>query len=126
MVRVSLAVCVLLASAPSCPDLYSLATHGFQVPSIGGATATAAVDPGGVRVVVQFTARNPNPFPITLSSVDYTVSLQGEEVFTGTQQDPSVPEHGSRELDLTGVISAASQAYRSLRPNQSASYSTVG
>ena len=126
MVRASLAVCVLMASAPSCPDLYSLATHGFAVPTIGGATATAVTDPGGVRVTVNFTATNPNPFPITLASVDYTVSLQGEAVFTGTQTDPSVPEHGARQLDLVGIIPTSSQAYRSLRPNQSASYSITG
>jgi len=80
MLRVSLAVCVLLASVPSCPDLYSLATHGFTVPTVDGATATAAVDPAGLRVTVAFTATNPNPFPITLSAVDYTVSMQGTTV----------------------------------------------
>lgn len=126
MVRVSLAVCLLLAAAPNCPDLYSIATHGFSVPSIGGADAVAVTDPAGVRVTVHFTATNPNPYPITLSSVDYTVALQGEIVFSGTQTDPSVPEHGSRTLDLVGVISPSSQAYRSLRPNETAAYSITG
>jgi LEA14-like dessication related protein len=126
MVRVSLAVCVLLASVPSCPDLYSLATHGFTVPTVDGATATAAVDPAGLRVTVAFTARNPNPFPITLSGVDYAVSMQGETVFTGTQADPSVPEHGQSKLDLTGVVHVISPVYRTLRPGQSASYTISG
>ena len=119
MLRVSLAVCILLASAPSCPDLYSLATHGFTVPTVDGATATAAVDPAGLRVTVAFTATNPNPFPITLSTVDYTVSMQGTTVFTGTQNDPSVPEHGSSKLDLSGVINIAD-------PGQSSSYTISG
>jgi len=126
MLRVSLAVCVLLASAPSCPDLYSLATHGFTVPTVDGATATAAVDPAGLRVTVAFTATNPNPFPITLSAVDYTVSMQGTTVFTGTQNDPSVPEHGSSKLDLSGVINIADPVYRTLRPGQSSSYTISG
>ena len=126
MVRVSLAVCLLLASVPSCPDLYSLATHGFTVPTVDGATATAAVDPAGLRVTVAFTATNPNPFPITLSAVDYTVSMQGTTVFTGTQNDPSVPEHGSSKLDLSGVINIADPVYRTLRPGQSSSYTISG
>ena len=61
MVRASLAVCVLLAAAPNCPDLYSLATHGFTVPSLQAGTGTAAADPAGLRVSIQFTANNPNP-----------------------------------------------------------------
>ena len=126
MVRVSLAVCLLLASVPSCPDLYSLATHGFTVPTVDGATATAAVDPAGLRVTVAFTATNPNPFPITLSAVDYTVAMQGKTVFTGTQNDPSVPEHGSSKLDLSGVINIADPIYRTLRPGQSTSYTISG
>ena len=126
MVRVSLAVCLLLASVPSCPDLYSLATHGFTVPTVDGAAATAAIDPAGLRVTVAFTATNPNPFPITLSAVDYTVSMQGKTVFTGTQNDPSVPEHGSSKLDLSGVINIADPIYRTLRPGQSTSYTISG
>ena len=126
MVRTTFAVCVLLASAPSCPDLYSLATHGFSVPTVSVADATAALDPAGLRVTVQFTAVNPNPFPITLSSVDYQVALQGQPVFAGTQADPEVPEHGQSVLGLQGVISAASPGYRALRPGQSATYAITG
>lgn len=126
MVRASLAVCALLASAPSCPDLYSLATHGFSVPTVDAATATAVVDPAGLRVVVQFTATNPNPFPISLQSVDYQVSLQGNPVFAGTQADPEVPEHGQKALSLSGVISPSSAGYRTLRPGQTAAYAILG
>ena len=121
-----MAVCLLLASAPSCPDLYSLATHGFSVPTVSAANATAALDPAGLRVTVQFTAANPNPFPIALTSVDYQVALQGQPVFAGMQSDPQVPEHGQSVLELKGVISSASPGYRSLRPGQSASYAITG
>jgi late embryogenesis abundant protein len=126
MVRASLAVCVLLGAAPSCPDLYSLATHGFSVPTVDAATATAALDPAGVRITVQFTARNSNPFPISLSSVDYQVSLQGQPAFAGTQSDPQVPEHGSATLALDGVIETAAPMYRTLRPGQSVPYTISG
>src|SRR5438067_2012480 len=85
-----------------------------------------AADPAGLRVTVAFTATNPNPFPITLSAVDYTVSMQGTTVFTGTQNDPSVPEHGSSKLDLSGVINIADPVYRTLRPGQSSSYTISG
>src|SRR3954466_8501499 len=83
MVRASLAVCLLMA-APSCPDLYSLATHGFIVPALAAPTGTATPDPAGVRVDIRLTADNPNPFPLSLSSVDYTVALGGQAVFAGT------------------------------------------
>src|SRR6185295_20398380 len=92
MVRSSLAVCVLMA-APSCPDLYSLAIHGFEVPALAAPTGTATSDPGGVRVDIRLTADNPNPFPISLSGVDYQVLLQGQPVFAGSAADPELPEH---------------------------------
>lgn len=124
--RASLAACALLASAPSCPDLYSLATHGFSVPTLDASTATAAVDPAGLRVRVQLIAHNPNPYPIALTGVDYQVSLQGQPVFSGTQADPAVPEHGQKTLGLEGVIDLRSAAYRSLRTGQPASYAIAG
>ena len=126
MVRVSLAVCGLLAAAPSCPDLYSLTTHGFTAPTVSGETATAAVDPGGLRVDVAFVAKNPNPFPLTVSSVDYTVRLNGEAVFTGTQYDPSISEHAQATMTLSGVIAFGSAAYKSLQPGQSTTYDISG
>ncbi|MFN2549965.1 MAG: LEA type 2 family protein [Myxococcales bacterium] len=126
MIRVSLAVCMLLAAVPSCPDLYSLATHGFTVPTVDGATATAAPDPAGLRVTVAFTATNPNPFPITLSAVDYQLVVQGKTVFAGSQADPSVPEHGTSKLDLGGVIDVRDPVYRTLSPGGSQSYTLTG
>jgi LEA14-like dessication related protein len=126
MVRVSLAVCGLLAAAPSCPDLYSLATHGFTAPTVSAATATAALDAGGVRVNVAFIAQNPNPFPLSISTVDYTVRLNGDVVFVGTQQDPSIAEHSMAIMILSGVIAYGSAAYKSLQSGQSATYDISG
>src|SRR5438128_1706130 len=106
MGRASLAVCFLMA-APSCPDLYSLATHGFAVPALAAPTGTAAPDPGGVRVDIRLTADNPNPFPLSLSGVDYAVALQGQTVFAGSAADPELPEHATGTVDLIGVVDAS-------------------
>jgi len=126
MVRASLAVCCLLASAPSCPDLYSIATHGFAVPTVDAATATSAIDPRGLRVTSRFTVHNPNSYPITLSGVDFQLSLQGQPVFAGMQADPSVPELGQATMLLTGVIPSSSAAYRTLRAGGTESYQLAG
>ena len=124
MVRASFAVCFLLA-APSCPDLYSLATHGFVVPTLDAPTGTATPDPAGVRVDIKLSADNPNPFPLSMSGVDYTVALQGTPVFAGSAADPELPEHASGTVDLIGVVDATSPTYRGLRPGQTVPY-TIG
>ena len=126
MGRVSLAVCGLLIAAPNCPDLYSLATHGFTVPSLNAANGTAAADPAGLRVNIQFTATNPNPFPISLSGVDYQVALSGEQVFAGSVADPEVAEHATSALTLTGVVDPRRAVYRTLRPAESMPYTLTG
>jgi LEA14-like dessication related protein len=126
MVRASLAVCALLAAAPNCPDLYSLGTHGFTVPTVDATSALAVPLPGGILVTVQFTADNPNPFPIALSSVDYAVTLDGQPLFAGSQADPEVPEHGKATLGLMGAIETANPAYRSLRPGETVAYRITG
>lgn len=124
--RAPLAACVLLASVPNCPDLYALATHGFEAPTVDAMSATAALDPAGLRVRIRFVAHNPNPYPIALTSVDYQVSLQGEPAFAGSQADPAVPEHGEATLHLDGLLEFRSAAYRSLRPGQTATYAITG
>jgi hypothetical protein len=125
MIRAS-ALCVLLASAPSCPDLYSIATHGFDVPTVTASSASAFPDPGGIAVTVDFTAHNPNAFPISLSGVDYQISLQGAPVFDGTQGAFEVPAQGDGKQDLKGVISRALPVYGTLIPNQTATYNITG
>ncbi|HET7789007.1 MAG TPA: LEA type 2 family protein [Myxococcales bacterium] len=125
MIRAS-ALCVLLASAPSCPDLYSIGTHGFEVPTVTASSASAVPDPGGISVTVDFTAHNPNAFPISLSGVDYRISLQGSPVFEGTQGAFEVPGQGDGKQELKGVISRTLPVYRTLIPNQTATYRIVG
>jgi hypothetical protein len=120
------AVSLLLASAPNCPDLYSLTTHGFSVPSVNASNAVAAVDPQGMRLTVLFTASNQNAFPISIDSVDYRVVLQGQPLFAGTQANLNVPEHGSSSLQFAGVAMVGSAVYATLRPGQTASYIVTG
>ncbi|HZX93858.1 MAG TPA: LEA type 2 family protein [Myxococcales bacterium] len=126
MIRSSLAVCALLASAPSCPDLYSIATHGFTVPTLDASSASAAPDPSGVAVTVQFTASNGNGFPLSLAGVDYRLRLQGVQVFDGAQTGFEVPDHGSTTQQLKGVVSPTSPVYQTLIPGQTATYTISG
>src|SRR3954454_14051123 len=122
MIRAPLALCALLASAPSCPDLYSVATHGFDVPTVQVSRTSALPDPGGVAVAVDFTAHNPNSFPISISGVDYQVALQGSPVLDGAQTAFDVPGQGEATPQLKGVISRTLPAYRSLVAGQTAAY----
>lgn len=126
MIRASLACCVVLASAPSCPDLYSAATHGFDVPTVQVAGTTALPDPGGVAVTVDFAAHNPNAFPISVSGIDYHVALQGSPVLDGAQTAFDVPGRGDATPQLKGVISRSLPAYRSLVAGQTATYTISG
>jgi LEA14-like dessication related protein len=126
MIRSSLAVCLLLAAAPSCPDLFSIATHGFAVPTLEAVGATPAPDPQGLRLTIVFSAKNPNPFPLSVSGVDYQVSVQGEQVFAGSQAGLGISEHGEGSFNLAGVVAASSTVFRSLRPGMSSSYTVAG
>jgi LEA14-like dessication related protein len=126
MIRASLALCALLASAPSCPDLYSVATHGFDVPTVQVSGTSALPDPGGVAVTVDFTAHNPNAFPLSVSGIDYRVALQGSPVLDGAQGALEVPGQGDATPQLKGVISRTLPAYRSLVAGQTATYTIRG
>ena len=126
MIRASLVFCVVLASAPSCPDLYSAATHGFDVPTVQVSGTSAFPDPSGVAVTVDFTAHNPNAFPLSVSGIDYRVALQGSPVLDGAQAAFDVPGQGDATPQLKGVISRTSPAYRSLVVGQTATYTISG
>ncbi|MGE5049457.1 MAG: LEA type 2 family protein [Deltaproteobacteria bacterium] len=126
MIRASLLLSVVLASAPSCPDLYSAGTHGFDVPTVQVSGTNALPDPGGVAVTVDFTAHNPNAFPISVSGIDYQVALQGSPVLDGAQTAFDVPARGDATPQLKGVISRTLPAYRSLVAGQTASYTISG
>ena len=127
MARASLLVCALLASVPSCPDLFSLATHGFTPPTVDMTTAMAFPDPAGLRVLVSFTAVNPNPYPIPVSGVDYVVALKGTPVYAGTEGSTSVPENGGKTtLTVTGVIAKNSPVFSTLVSGQAAAYTISG
>jgi hypothetical protein len=126
MLRAPLALSVLLASAPSCPDLYSAAAHGFDVPTLQVSGTDAVPDPAGVAVTVDFTAHNPNAYPISVSGVDYLVSLQGSPVLDGGQAGFEVEGQGDATPQLKGVISRTLPAYRSLVPGETAAYTISG
>src|ERR1041384_7063711 len=118
MTRASLALCVVLGSAPSCPDLYSAATHGFDVPTLKLSGAKAAADPGGVAITVDLTAHNPNPYPISVSGMDYHLSLQGAPVLDGALAAFDVPGQGDGTPEIEGVIGRTLPAFATLVPAQ--------
>ena len=126
MIRASPALCLLFASAPSCPDLYSVATHGFAVPTLKISGTNAAPDSGGIAIAIAFTAHNPNPYPISVSSMDYVVSLQGSPVLDGTQGAFDVPGQGDATPKIGGVISLTLAAFAALVPGQTAAYAISG
>jgi late embryogenesis abundant protein len=126
MIRAPAVLCVVLASAPSCPDLYTVATHGFDVPTVQLSGTNAFPDPGGVAVTVELTAHNPNAFPISVSGVDYQVTLQGSPVLAGAHAAFDVPAQGNATPQLEGVISRTLPAYRSLVVGQTATYAISG
>ena len=121
MIKASLAVCILLAAAPSCPDLYSLATHGFTAPTIDQTTALAAPAPGGLLVYVSLTATNPNAYPINVAGIDYTVSVNGAPLFGGSESAVSVAENGTSTVQLSGIVPV-----RGFAGGQTVSYSISG
>ncbi|HUJ28242.1 MAG TPA: LEA type 2 family protein [Myxococcales bacterium] len=105
MVRASLAVCVLMAAAPSCPDLFALTTHGFTPPTVEMTTASAAQAGNTLQVNVTLTALNPNPYPLSFAGIDWQVSVDGATVFSGQQPAISVPESGGQTtVQLAGVL----------------------
>jgi LEA14-like dessication related protein len=104
MVRAILAATMLLSSVPNCTDLYSIATHGLTAPTVTSTSATAALDPGGVRLTIVLTAQNPNDFPISMDSVDYTVSLAGAAAFEGTQEGVTIDERSTDTVTVAGVV----------------------
>lgn len=125
MVR-SLALAALIAAAPNCPDLYSLGVHGFAVPTVAARSAAALPGTSGLRVSIQFAAHNPNTFPITLSSVDYDVAIEGSPVFSGSQGDVSVANESDGIVALSGILDVRSPVFQGLRPGANAHYVLSG
>lgn len=126
MLRATLAAAFLLGSAPSCPDLYSVATHGFTMPALATEGATAVPDARGLNVAISFVARNPNPFPIEVSGIDFQVALNGSLVFAGTRDGVRVAENGSGAVDLRGSLPTSSPIFRQLQPGATQSYLVTG
>lgn len=126
MSRAVLAAVSLLASAPNCPDLYSLAAHGFAVPTISARSASAATAASGLQVVVDVGAHNPNPFPIDVTGVDFDVAVEGTPAYSGSQQGVTVTENSDAGVQLAGLLSTASPAFRALRPGATAHYALKG
>ena len=126
MVRAYALCAALVASAPSCTDLYSVATHGFAVPTTATRNATGSLVGNQLRIALDFQAHNPNDYPLTVTSVDYDVHVQEQPAFSGTQPGVSVGEHADGELRLSGAIPRNAPALANLTPGQRAPFVLSG
>ncbi|GAC1347907.1 MAG: hypothetical protein NVSMB23_27940 [Myxococcales bacterium] len=95
----------LLASAPSCPDLYSLAVRGGGVPTTNVGPARAATQGATVSVTVDVAVKNPNRFPLTLRGLEYDLAIDGAPAASGTLGRTTVAAQDGVTLPLVGVLS---------------------
>ena len=126
MFKATFAAVALLASAPNCPDLYSLAAHGFTVPTLSARSASAAPAASGIQVVVEVGAHNPNPFPIEVTGVDFDVALEGNPAWSGSQQGVTVGENAESAVQLSATLPSSSPIYKTLRPGETVRYLLTG
>lgn len=126
MLRASLLAAAILAAAPNCTDLYSVGAHGFQIPKLAVQSARADQVGQAFQVVLDFQTHNPNPYPLTVSSVDYQVTLQGVPIFSGSKPGLSVEGTSDGSVMLTGEVPFASPALTGLTPGKSATYVLSG
>jgi hypothetical protein len=73
---IALAACASLGTRPQAPEVM-----------LDGITA-AAVGPGGARARIRLAARNPNPYDLSVTSLDYMLTLDGRSVGGGTLVQP--------------------------------------
>jgi LEA14-like dessication related protein len=125
-VRAILLATGILASVPNCTDLYSVATHGLTAPVLTSPTATAASEPGGVRVTIALTAQNPNDIPIALDSVDYQVAISGTQVFSGSQEGLTVDEQTTETVHLSGVVDVSQPIFKTFHGGQTVPFTVTG
>ena len=76
LVAVALAACSSLGTRPQAPEV-----------GLDGITA-AAVGPGGARARIRLVARNPNAYDLSVTSLDYMLTLDGRSVGGGTLVQP--------------------------------------
>jgi hypothetical protein len=72
----ALAACASLGTRPQAPEVM-----------LDGITASA-IGPGGARARIRLAARNPNPYDLSVTSLDYMLTLDGRSVGGGTLVQP--------------------------------------
>lgn len=108
--RAMIAAIGLLASAPSCPDLYSLAVRGGGVPSASVGPAKAAAQSPTVTITIEVAVKNPNRFPLTLRGLEYDLAIDGAPAASGTLGRTTVDAQGALTLPLVGSLSWTTSA----------------
>lgn len=126
--RATIAAISLLAAAPSCPDLYSLAVHGGGVPTATVGAAQAATQGSTVIVTIAVSVKNPDTFPLTLRGLEYDIAIDGTPASAGTLGRTTVTAKGGITLPLAGSLSwtTSSPVLQKLATETSAQYRLTG
>jgi len=79
---------------------------GFKPPRFRAVGVTAdEISPEGVVLRFEVEAENPNKDPMPLKRAKYTLTLDGERVFTGERSpEATVRKFGTQRFDLLAVI----------------------
>jgi len=103
---------VLTSLASGCATLQQLLAASVQTPTLTFKSATLAdVSLGSATVNLSFQLDNPNPFGLSLASVDYAFFVEGKQVVAGSPpRGLTIPASGSAEVVLPASVKFADLA----------------
>jgi len=109
---VSCTVVLLVSLASSCATLQQLLASSFQTPTLTFTSATLAdVSLGSATVNLNYQLDNPNPFGLSLASVEYAFYVEGHQVVAGRPpQGLTIPASGSAPVVLPANVRFADVA----------------
>jgi LEA14-like dessication related protein len=118
----------LLASAPSCTDLYSIAVRGGGVPKATVGTPQGATQGKTSTITVNVAVQNPNRFPLTLRGLEYDLALDGTPAGAGTLGRTTVPAQDGLTLAMIASLSwtTSSAVLTKLATETTAQYRITG
>jgi LEA14-like dessication related protein len=101
-----------VALASSCATLQQLLQASVQTPTLTFKSATLAdVSLGSATVNLNYQLTNPNPFGLSLASVDYAFFVEGHQVVAGKPpQGLTIPASGTADVVLPANVRFADVA----------------
>ena len=105
-------VLVLTSLASGCATLQQMAAKAFRKPTLTFKNASLTdVSLGSTTVNLSYQLQNPNPFGLSLASVDYAFFVEGKQVVAGSPPGGlSIPASGSTVLVLPASVKFAELA----------------